>query len=170
MLVGSRRRLLMRRFGRVVLAKCYQPAALLGAHSAASLLQAENHRALDFRLIEASLAPPPADLFPSMNSSAPPEFFRTSGAKSVSSSHARIFLLVLHAHLPFVRHPEHKKFLEECWLFEAITETYLPLLQVLDGWRRDGMTAPLTLSLSPTLCAMLLDPLLSRVTKNISTA
>ena len=68
--------------------------------------------------------------------------------------------LVLHAHLPFVRHPEHEKFLEESWLFEAVTETYLPLLQILDGWRRDGMDAPLTLSLSPTLCAMLLDPLL----------
>ena len=68
--------------------------------------------------------------------------------------------LVLHAHLPFVRHPEHEKFLEESWLFEAITETYLPLLQTLEGWRRDGMDAPLTLSLSPTLCAMLLDPLL----------
>ncbi len=68
--------------------------------------------------------------------------------------------LVLHAHLPFVRHPEHEKFLEESWLFEAVTETYVPLLQILDGWRRDGMEAPLTLSLSPTLCAMLLDPLL----------
>jgi 1,4-alpha-glucan branching enzyme len=68
--------------------------------------------------------------------------------------------LVLHAHLPFVRHPEHENFLEESWLFEAVTETYVPLLQVLDGWRRDGLDAPLTLSLSPTLCAMLLDPLL----------
>lgn len=68
--------------------------------------------------------------------------------------------LVLHAHLPFVRHPEHEKFLEESWLFEAITETYLPLLQILEGWRRDGLNAPLTLSLSPTLGSMLLDPLL----------
>ena len=33
--------------------------------------------------------------------------------------------IVLHAHLPFVRHPEHEKFLEESWLFEAITETFL---------------------------------------------
>src|SRR6516164_6938083 len=68
--------------------------------------------------------------------------------------------LVLHAHLPFVRHPEHEKFLEESWLFEAVTETYIPLLQTLEGWRRDGMDVHLTLSLSPTLCAMLLDPLL----------
>jgi len=70
--------------------------------------------------------------------------------------------LVLHAHLPFVRHPEHEQFLEENWLFEAVTETYIPLLQILEGWRRDGMAAPLTLSLSPTLCSMLLDPLLQR--------
>src|SRR5712671_2100092 len=68
--------------------------------------------------------------------------------------------IVLHAHLPFVRHPEYKKFLEESWMFEAVTETYLPLLQMLEGWRRDGIEARITLSLSPTLCAMLLDPLL----------
>ena len=45
--------------------------------------------------------------------------------------------LVLHAHLPFVRHPEHEKFLEETWLFEAITESYVPLIQIMDGWLRD---------------------------------
>src|SRR5436189_255496 len=39
--------------------------------------------------------------------------------------------LVLHAHLPFVRHPEHEKFLEENWLFEAITESYVPLIQII---------------------------------------
>jgi 1,4-alpha-glucan branching enzyme len=68
--------------------------------------------------------------------------------------------LVLHAHLPFVRQPDHEKFLEESWLFEGITETYLPLLQVLHGWLRDQLAACLTVSLSPTLCAMLRDPLL----------
>ena len=70
--------------------------------------------------------------------------------------------LVLHAHLPFVRHPEHERFLEENWLFEAITETYLPLLQLLEGWQRDGLPARLTLTLTPTLCAMLRDPLLQK--------
>jgi len=70
------------------------------------------------------------------------------------------FALILHAHLPFVRHPEHEKFLEENWLFEAITETYLPLLQIMEGWQNNGMQTRLTLSLSPTLCAMLLDPML----------
>jgi 1,4-alpha-glucan branching enzyme len=76
--------------------------------------------------------------------------------------------LVLHAHLPFVRHPEHEKFLEETWLFEAITETYLPLLQIMAGWQRDGMETRLTLTLSPTLCAMLRDPLLQdRYTRHL---
>jgi 1,4-alpha-glucan branching enzyme len=68
--------------------------------------------------------------------------------------------VVLHAHLPFVRHPEHDRFLEENWLFEAIVETYLPLIQLMDGWLRDGMDTRLALTLSPTLCSMLTDPLL----------
>ncbi len=70
------------------------------------------------------------------------------------------FSLVLHAHLPFVRHPEHETFLEEHWLFEAITETYIPLLQVLQRWQAEGIAAPLTFTLTPTVCAMLQDPLL----------
>ena len=78
------------------------------------------------------------------------------------------FSLVLHAHLPFVRHPEHEQFLEENWLFEAVTETYIPLLQIMEGWRRDSMETRLTLSLSPTLCAMLFDPLLQdRYTRHL---
>jgi 1,4-alpha-glucan branching enzyme len=68
--------------------------------------------------------------------------------------------LVLHAHLPFVRHPEHLRSLEETWLYEAMTETYIPLLQMLEGWAKEGMQAPLTLTLTPTLCTMLRDPLL----------
>jgi 1,4-alpha-glucan branching enzyme len=70
------------------------------------------------------------------------------------------FSLVLHAHLPFVRHPEHERFLEENWLFEAIIETYIPLLQVLERWGTDRVDARLALTLSPTLCSMLRDPLL----------
>jgi 1,4-alpha-glucan branching enzyme len=68
--------------------------------------------------------------------------------------------LVLHAHLPFVRHPEYPEFLEEDWLFEAITETYVPLWQVFEGLVRDGVPFRLTMSLTPTLCAMLNDDLL----------
>ncbi|MFP4472637.1 MAG: glycoside hydrolase family 57 protein [Candidatus Omnitrophota bacterium] len=68
--------------------------------------------------------------------------------------------LVLHAHLPFVRHPEEEYFLEENWLYEAITETYLPLLMTLEQLVRDGVYFRLTLSLSPTLVSMLRDPFL----------
>lgn len=68
--------------------------------------------------------------------------------------------LVLHAHLPFVRHPEHPRFHEETWLFEALTECYLPLLRMMDGWTRDGLPWRLSLTLTPTLGAMLDDPLL----------
>lgn len=70
------------------------------------------------------------------------------------------FALVLHAHLPFVRHPEHERFLEESWLYEAITETYLPLIELIERWQQDRLNVRLTLTLTPTLCAMLADPLL----------
>ncbi len=70
--------------------------------------------------------------------------------------------LVLHAHLPFVRQPQHQSFLEEYWLFEAITETYIPLLQIMQRWQQDGVRAPVTLTLTPTLCAMLGDTLLQQ--------
>ncbi len=72
--------------------------------------------------------------------------------------------LVLHAHLPFVRHPEHKDFLEEDWLFQAISETYIPLIQVFDGLVRDGVPFKLTMSLSPPLLSMLSDSLLQQRT------
>ena len=65
--------------------------------------------------------------------------------------------MVLHAHLPFVRHPEFDDFLEEDWLFEAITETYIPFIKVLEGLTRDKVAYKLTISLSPTLMSMLMD-------------
>jgi 1,4-alpha-glucan branching enzyme len=68
--------------------------------------------------------------------------------------------IVLHAHLPFVRHPEHPEFLEEDWLYEAISETYLPLLQVVRDLVERGVNVRLTLGLTPPLCEMLVDPLL----------
>src|SRR3989338_10449968 len=67
---------------------------------------------------------------------------------------------VLHAHLPFVRHPEHEDFLEEDWFYEAITETYLPLLKVFEGLVNDGIDFRLTMSITPTLASMFTDPLL----------
>ena len=68
--------------------------------------------------------------------------------------------LILHAHLPFVRHPEHEDFFEEDWLFEAITETYLPLLDVLHGLADEGVPFKIAMSVTPTLGHMLCDELL----------
>ena len=68
--------------------------------------------------------------------------------------------LLLHAHLPYVRHPEHARPLEERWLHEALIESYLPILDMLDRLGNEGIHAPFTISLSPTLLAMLGDELL----------
>jgi len=68
--------------------------------------------------------------------------------------------LVLHAHLPFVRHPEHARHLEERWLYEALIECYLPLLDSFDRMANDNVPFALTMSLTPPLAAMLKDELL----------
>ncbi|HHT9114797.1 MAG TPA: glycoside hydrolase family 57 protein, partial [Candidatus Wunengus sp. YC65] len=68
--------------------------------------------------------------------------------------------LILHAHLPFVRHPEYREFLEEDWLFEAITETYIPLIDVFDKLIDEGINFRITMSLTPPLISMLTDELL----------
>ncbi|MDD3822490.1 MAG: 1,4-alpha-glucan branching protein domain-containing protein [Sphaerochaetaceae bacterium] len=68
--------------------------------------------------------------------------------------------LILNAHMPYVRHPEYPRFLEEDWLFEAIGETYLPLLRMFRKLREEGVPFRVTMSFSPTLCAMLSDPIL----------
>ena len=68
--------------------------------------------------------------------------------------------LVLHTHLPFVRHPEHPDFLEERWFFEAMTETYLPLLERFQRLANDRVPFRITMSFTPTLLAMCADPLL----------
>ena len=69
-------------------------------------------------------------------------------------------MMVLHAHLPFVRHPGNKRFLEESWFFEAISETYLPMLRVFERLEQDNIPFQLTFSISPTLSSMLSDRVL----------
>src|SRR5258707_14202679 len=79
-----------------------------------------------------------------------------------------VLALVLHAHLPYVRHPESPEFLEEDWLYEAITETYLPLLEVFDRCVDDGVPFRITMTLTPPLVGMLRDELLiSRYAKRL---
>ena len=69
-------------------------------------------------------------------------------------------MLVLHAHLPYVRHPEYRDSLEERWLYEAITETYIPLLSHFEKMAEDGVRYRVTMSLTPSLVSMLTDSLL----------
>lgn len=72
------------------------------------------------------------------------------------------FSLILHAHLPFVRHPEYPEFLEEDWLYEAITEVYLPLLFILRNLRDANAAPRLAINISPPLSEMLADELLAQ--------
>ncbi len=83
--------------------------------------------------------------------------------------HKGYLCLVLHSHLPYVRHPEHEDFLEEDWLYEAITETYIPLISAFERLSRDKINFRLTMSLTPTLISMLSDGLLQdRYLKHIN--
>jgi 1,4-alpha-glucan branching enzyme len=81
------------------------------------------------------------------------------------SSPTGFLSLVLHFHLPFVRHPEQENFLEEDWYYEALYETYLPLLDRFEGLSKNRVPFRLTLSLSPTLLALWSDPLIQERAK-----
>jgi 1,4-alpha-glucan branching enzyme len=65
--------------------------------------------------------------------------------------------LVLHMHLPFVRHLEYDVALEEQWLFEAITTCYAPMLNMFWNLERDKVDFRMTVSISPPLISMLED-------------
>ncbi len=82
----------------------------------------------------------------------------------VDNSAQGLLSIVLHAHLPFIRHPEHRSHLEENWLHEAVAATYLPLLEVWRGLARDGVKFRVTLSMSPPLVSMLRDDLMRQRT------
>ncbi len=67
---------------------------------------------------------------------------------------------MLHAHLPYIRYPEYEHFLEENWLYETMTETYIPLINIFENLVDDNVDFRLSLSLSPPLVEMLNDDLL----------
>ncbi len=68
--------------------------------------------------------------------------------------------LVLHAHLPWVRGAMPDT-LEERWFFEAMAEVYVPLLGLLRSRTARGAPTSITVSLSPTLGAMMGDRVLA---------
>lgn len=69
---------------------------------------------------------------------------------------------VLHAHLPFIHHPESDDYLEESWLYEAISETYIPLLQSYQKLVDEGVNFRVTMSITPTLLSMFDNKLLQK--------
>ncbi len=69
---------------------------------------------------------------------------------------------VLHAHLPFIHHPESEDYLEEQWLYEAISETYLPLLINFTKLEEEKVGFAVTMSMTPPLLNMLDNKLLQK--------
>ncbi|MDP9018671.1 MAG: 1,4-alpha-glucan branching protein, partial [Candidatus Eremiobacteraeota bacterium] len=66
---------------------------------------------------------------------------------------------VLHAHLPWVKRAGKWPFGEE-WLFQAMLGSYLPLLDMLERLRANGISGAITLGITPVLIEMLRDPYL----------
>ncbi|MDR6878549.1 1,4-alpha-glucan branching protein domain-containing protein [Bacillus sp. 3255] len=69
------------------------------------------------------------------------------------------FALVLHAHLPYLLLREQET-LEAPWFIEAMTGTYLPILDVIQQLVQDETRFRITLALTPTLLSLFSDPLL----------
>jgi 1,4-alpha-glucan branching enzyme len=68
------------------------------------------------------------------------------------------FTFMLHSHLPYVRENGTWPHGEE-WLYEALAETYVPLLDVLSSLADEGVKGGVTIGLTPILCEQLADPL-----------
>ena len=68
--------------------------------------------------------------------------------------------IILHAHLPYIRDLSPDGALEEDWLYEAIIETYVPLIKVLERLEAERLPVRLGVSLTPPLLNMLSDSVL----------
>ncbi|MDR2601836.1 MAG: DUF1957 domain-containing protein [Spirochaetaceae bacterium] len=68
-----------------------------------------------------------------------------------------IISVVLNCHLPFIRHADGLFYRDEIPFFQAVSNTYIPFLQMLKSL--DAQCTPFRIGcvLSPTLCAMLRD-------------
>ena len=66
------------------------------------------------------------------------------------------FAFVLHSHLPFVRQAGIWPFGEE-WFYEGLTETYIPILDMLNELKEEGCNVKLTMSITPVLLEQLSD-------------
>ncbi len=66
--------------------------------------------------------------------------------------------LLLNLHLPYTSTEENSKSVERHWLYEAISNTYLPLLRTLRRLEKEKVSVRLSLVISPTLISMLSSP------------
>lgn len=73
-------------------------------------------------------------------------------------------VLTIVAHQPYIRHIENEKSraLQNDILFSAISQTYLPLLDVMHRLENDGVDFKLAFVLSPVLCSLLDDEVVQR--------
>ncbi len=71
------------------------------------------------------------------------------------------FVLMLHSHLPYYRKHGMWPFGEEN-LYECMAETYMPLLNILNELRDEGIKAKITLGITPILGEQLADPHLNQ--------
>ena len=67
------------------------------------------------------------------------------------------FVLVLHSHLPYCRKAGVWPFGEE-WVFEAMAETYIPLLDIVDYLVDRNALSSFTVGFTPVLLDQLSDP------------
>ncbi|MEJ2303925.1 MAG: DUF1957 domain-containing protein [Anaerolineales bacterium] len=67
-------------------------------------------------------------------------------------------LIVLHTHMPYIWNPVAAPTQEEDWLYEALTECYIPLVDVFTRLIEFGADFRISLSLTPCLADMLADP------------
>lgn len=72
-------------------------------------------------------------------------------------SKPRTVSILLHAHLPYGLRPELPISMEECWLYEAVTDCYLPLLELISNLPKTKHPM-LAVSLSPTLLELWAHP------------
>ncbi len=64
------------------------------------------------------------------------------------------FLFILHSHIPYVlKHGEWPH--GEYWLYEAVAETYIPLLQMLERFKEKNTKPKITIGLTPVLIEQL---------------
>jgi len=63
-------------------------------------------------------------------------------------------IILLHAHLPYINHPE-ENYIEENWFFENVVESYVPFLMMIERLLNDGIEPRFSISISPTLCYMM---------------